>query len=577
MAPFIIRRQEGCFFRLKQKQCNLRLTVRNILNVLNSDEKKSLFKLAWADIFINLLDIAFLAALVLIVNFYTQPAESRTLLFFQTDMIKAHPLFPATIFFILFTVKNIAGFLIFKTQYGFVYKVASRISGDNLLSYLRGNYYDYVHTDSAVFTRKVSQQPVEFSHYVLYGLQQVFSQMVLIIITIIAILLYNPLLLPLLVLALAPPVFLIAFLMKKKLAAVREHGKVVSERAIQYLQEALSGYIESSVSQKSDFFKGRYHHFQEKLNHYLAEKQVIQNMPSRLIEVFAVAGLFFLIAYSSMSNGGSIGIITIGAFMAAAYKVIPGIVKIMNTAAQMKTYAFTVTELSERKVIQPAPGQISGSLHSVRFENVSFSYGDKTIIKDLSVSLAGGTLLGISGKSGKGKTTLVNLLLGFLSPSAGTILVNDHAADADKRMQFRQRISYSKQQPFFIHDTLLKNITLEENGHDTTRLKRVMQITGLDNIVASGETVSELIVTEHGKNFSGGQRQRIIFARTLYRDADLLILDEPFSELDAVSEIKMLEQLQRLAKAGKIIILVTHNEDALSYCNKIISADEFGN
>jgi ABC-type bacteriocin/lantibiotic exporter with double-glycine peptidase domain len=82
------------------------------------------------------------------------------------------------------------------------------------------------------------------------------------------------------------------------------------------------------------------------------------------------------------------------------------------------------------------------------------------------------------------------------------------------------------------------------------------------------------LVTENGKNFSGGQRQRILLARALYKEADLIILDEPFSELDESTEQSMLKNLQAIAAEGKMIILITHNQDALNYCNKKYFMDE---
>ena len=81
---------------------------------------------------------------------------------------------------------------------------------------------------------------------------------------------------------------------------------------------------------------------------------------------------------------------------------------------------------------------------------------------------------------------------------------------------------------------------------------------------------------ENGKNISGGQQQRIAIARALYKNADLVLLDEPFNELDEESEISLLEHFQDLAQKGKLIILITHNKKSLSYCNKIISLDEQG-
>ena len=546
--------------------------LQNIFAILNRKEKEKLVKLTILDLCTSILDILFLIGILYVINFYTESDTKRSSFFFS-DYFNRYPLLLISIFLVLFALKNFIGFLVSKMQYNYVYEVASRISKDNLLHYLHGSYDDYVKIDSSVNMYKISQQPIEFCHYVLSGFQQVFSQAALIGLTIIAILIYNPLLFPLLLIILTAPVILTAWLMKKKLAAVRLHGKTTGERSIQHLQEALAGYIESNIDNKHDFFSTRYHSFQSKLNHYLAEKLVIQHIPSRLIEVFAVFGLFVLILLNTYTaNGYTIQLITIGAFMAAAYKVIPGIVKIINIMGQVKTYSYTISGLLDQAPLKDKKN--STDINSIEFNSISFSYHGKKIIESFSMHLSKGDFAGISGPSGKGKTTIANLLLGFLNQDGGNILINGKEHNKEERQGYWNRISYSKQQPFFLHDSILQNIKLHDGAHDTKKLNSILNITGIDKILANNSAGLETIVTENGKNFSGGQRQRIIFARALYKDADLVILDEPFNELDETSEKIMLEQLKKIAAEGKIVILVTHNSAALDFCNKTIILNE---
>ena len=219
--------------------------------------------------------------------------------------------------------------------------------------YLNSNYTDYVHIDSSIINRQISQQPVEFSHYVLNGMQQVFSQAVLILITCIAVIIFNPLLFPLLILFLAPPIFFISYIMRRKLNDRLQHGKRAGEKAIQHLQEALSGYVESNIYLRNDFFTNRYYKFQAKLNHYLSERLAFRVCPGRLIEIFAVFGLLILIVANTFAeHDQGIRLVTIGALMIAVYKIIPGIVKITNTTNQIKSYAYTTTGLSKNIKLQ---------------------------------------------------------------------------------------------------------------------------------------------------------------------------------------------------------------------------------
>jgi ABC-type transport system involved in cytochrome bd biosynthesis fused ATPase/permease subunit len=135
-------------------------------------------------------------------------------------------------------------------------------------------------------------------------------------------------------------------------------------------------------------------------------------------------------------------------------------------------------------------------------------------------------------------------------------------------------VAYARQHAYLIHDSLLKNITLEDTGYDERRLKEALQATALDELAGRLSGGLDHLISEEGKNISGGQRKRICIARALYKDAGLLILDEPFSELDQSSSHRILVYLRQLAAQGKIILLITHATANLCFCNKIISLDE---
>lgn len=546
--------------------------LQNILTVLTEKERKAFVKGILLDILISFLDILFLVLLLALVSFYTQPDSIKHYTVHFTPFDK-HPLWLIGIFFILFSIKNAFGFWVFRSQFQYVYAVASRISKEKLAGYYHGPFSNHVKVDSAVTIRMISQQPIEFCHYVLRGVQQVISQIVLIILTLIPAIIFNPVLFPLLFLVLVPPVVLLGITMKKKLVSVRTSIKSSGDQSLQYLKEAIAGYVETNVYEKKDFFVKRYHTLQAKVNQHLSGQQILQNLPSRFIEVFAIFGLVVLIVVNAFTHGSeAVSLVTIGAFVAAAYKIIPGIVKILNSAAQIKTYSYTIAALLPENT--PAQKKEKApTITSIGFDSVFFSYDDKNVLNGFSMRVEKGDCIGISGSSGNGKTTLVNLLLGFLAPAAGTISINGLPTNPAERQRYWDKISYVKQEPFLIHDSILKNITLSEDGPADKKLREITSLTGVDEMVMTIPRGLDALITEDGKNFSGGQLQRILLARALYKDFDLLILDEPFNELDRPSEIILLGHLQKLAAGGKIILLVTHHATGLSFCNKKVVLD----
>jgi ABC-type multidrug transport system fused ATPase/permease subunit len=552
----------------------LKRIVAGIVNILTNREKIELSKLILFDLVIGVLDVAFLGLLLVVVNFYTQNDNAANIAFLPRVFANKNSLLLISSFLVLFGIKNWLGYLNSKVQNVFFYDVSSRLSRLNIQSYFKQDYSRFVHIDSSVLIHKISQQPIEFGRYILTNAQQVVSQSILIGFTVVAILFYHPGLFFLLFILLLPPVVILAWFIRKKLKTIRANTRVTSQKTIQHLQESLAGFVESNVYDKGDFFINRYDDQQRQLNDNIASQQTLQGLASRLVEVFAVLGFFILMAINKLSvNAPAISMITIGVFMAASYKIIPGMIKILNSTGQMKTYEFTLTDLVPANNTK-VPVASTDAINSIAFEDLGFSYKGEGILSRLSFEMQAGDFIGISGKSGRGKTTLINLLLGFLKPDEGKIYINQIETNTAERQGYWSRISYVKQQPFIINDSILKNITLTDGGYDADRLARAIDFCGLDNLINSYPEGINTTVKENGKNISGGQRQRVMLARAMYHDFDLLILDEAFAEIDDMAERDLLEKLQGLAQQGKLIILITHNKASLQFCDKVILLDK---
>ncbi len=549
----------------------LKKIIQQAIAVLSSRERKQLGRLSLLQAFISMADIASLVLLIFIIQLYTGPEQSQAK-GIAGDLLRVHYLLPILLFLLLFLVKNTLAYIAVKLQYNYVYQVASRLSLANLRQYLDSNYTDYTHIDASVSINRISNLPVQFAHYVLAGMQQLFTEITVTLIAVIAILVFQAKLFLLLLLVIVPPVLIAAFITRKKLRTARSEVKDNAEKTTQYLQEALYGYVESNILGKKDFFSTRYSRHQKRLNDFLARLQITQALPSRFVEVFAVIGLLLLIIVNKYAGQATTQIVNIGAFMAAAYKIIPGITRIASLSGQIRTYAFTLNDIQPEKEGATTPyNHIREHITALSFRDVSFAYKDTPILQQFNLELGSGDFLGISSSSGKGKTTLIHLLLGFLQQQEGQITINEVTLSASERKQFWPNITYVKQQHFLIHDTILRNITLEEEGFDAQRLQTALRASGLEPFLQAFPEGIQKVISDSGKNISGGQRQRIALARALYRDADVLLLDEPFSELDQASEQDILKYLQSLATSGKIVILITHNPSSLSYCSKTVS------
>lgn len=529
------------------------------------------------NIFISIADIVLLALLLLVIDFYINNAVHH-LDFLPAWLLDNRSIALIGFFFIFFSVKNLSAILVANAQYKFSGQVAVRISKQKLGGYLNGSFTGFVNIDSAEHIRKIAFQPFEYCQYILSGIQQIVIQSFLILLTIAAILLFNAKLFILLFLLLMPPVILVFFFIKRKVSAAKKNIHAANENSFRYLLDALKGYVEGNIYDRNDFFLQRFARARQQFSNYLFNSLSVQAMPGRIIETFAVLGLFILIVIVQWSGfNDSLPLMTIGAFMAGAYKIIPGMVKIINAAGQMKAYEFSIHDLvvnddDDTKVKNQILNLIA--IDSIEFKEVSFSYDEQDVLCKLSFKINKGDFVGITGRSGKGKTTILNLLLGFLIPKKGEVLINDTPLTSAGNKGHWSAISYVRQQPFLIHDTILRNIILDETAPGDNKLEGALRISGLDSFIDLSADGINKIVTENGKNISGGQQQRIAIARALYKDASLIILDEPFNELDEASTLSLLTHFKGLCASGQIVIMVTHDSKSLSYCNKIISLDE---
>jgi ATP-binding cassette subfamily C protein len=197
----------------------------------------------------------------------------------------------------------------------------------------------------------------------------------------------------------------------------------------------------------------------------------------------------------------------------------------------------------------------------IRFNGVDFSYERKKVLDNVHLAFPEGAFTVIIGPSGAGKTTIIDLITGLLSPQAGTVCVDGvPLTDLDVR-QWRRMLGYVPQETLLLHDTVSNNVTLGDLTFTEMDVKRALRDAGALDFVADMPKGVHSVVGERGGRLSGGQRQRIIFARALVHRPQLLILDEATSSLDPASERAICETLLQLR--GKLTILAISHQPAL--------------
>ena len=206
-------------------------------------------------------------------------------------------------------------------------------------------------------------------------------------------------------------------------------------------------------------------------------------------------------------------------------------------------------------------------LKNINFKDVDFFYNkDKNIISSLNLQFKSKNFIGITGSSGSGKTTFLNLLIGLIDPNKGKILVNDEQLK-DIKYKWFDNVSYVTQNIFLLDDTIKRNITfgISENNIDQNLLNNCIKTACIDTFL-SKELSLNTVIGNNGAKISGGQKQRIAIARALYRKPQVLILDEAMNAMDDALQEEVIKNIKDISLS--LVIMVTHEHKLLQICDK---------
>jgi ATP-binding cassette subfamily C protein CydD len=217
---------------------------------------------------------------------------------------------------------------------------------------------------------------------------------------------------------------------------------------------------------------------------------------------------------------------------------------------------------------RPALGKPRLYQTPIRFHHVSYAYddGDRSALHDVSLEIEPGKHLTIIGPSGAGKSTILRLLLGFVEPQQGAIFVGDNCLSEFEASAWFREVAWVPQLPFLFDDTIAANIRLGCPGASDDAVLAAAKEANAHDFIMRFPQGYETMVGEQGVQMSGGQVQRVALARAFLKDAPLLILDEPTTNLDGANEMLVRQALERAGR-GRTVVTITHR------LNNVVAAD----
>ncbi len=371
--------------------------------------------------------------------------------------------------------------------------------------------------------------------------------------------------------------------------SLKRAGRDATEGTIEStgaVNDTLDTFREISVLSKQDLFIERFSISRARVSHSGGIMAFLGGMPRYVVETALILGVVLAVGILFLSGQLATGLVTIGVFLTGGVRIMASLLPLQSAVAQMKNHveqaklaqgllveAAAATALAAQVKAQPIPEVTfakNGGL-AVAVTNANFTYpgNDGPTLTNITLDIEGGQHIAFIGPSGAGKTTIVDLLLGLVSPDSGTVTIGG-VEPAALRVAHPGLISYVPQKPGLVSGTIAENIALGVDSADIDyeRVAEVVKSAYLEEFMA---TLPEGVKTSVGKQadaLSGGQIQRLGLARALYTRPKLLILDEATSALDAGSEAFISESLGKLGK-GVTVIIIAHRLSTVQHSDAV--------
>lgn len=348
-------------------------------------------------------------------------------------------------------------------------------------------------------------------------------------------------------------------------------------RQLKSLRQSLAAVKEVKLLGNEDFFVAHYARLRDEAGGVDAIRQTIEVVPRLVVETTFIAALAILIALTRLRAESAANLtFTLGIFAYGGLRLLPSVHQIVYRYNRIGSGEASVSAvwkdwrgLEPPKLIRD-PVELGTFSDSIVFDGVTFCYEDAPALENIHLTVRRGESVGIVGATGAGKTTLVDLMLGFLDPSQGVIRVDGHDLRSCLHSWQRQ-IGYVPQSVFLIDDTVRRNIALgiDDGEIDEEKIHSAVETAQLSDFLKSLPQGLNTRVGERGSNLSGGERQRIAIARALYRNPGVLVFDEATSALDNRTEWALTRALEGV-RAKATLVLIAHRLSTVRMCDRLI-------
>lgn len=370
----------------------------------------------------------------------------------------------------------------------------------------------------------------------------------------------------------------------RKMRRASSDGQASMGELTSLVEETVGGIRVVKAFGMEDYEHGRFRRFTGDFFHHQMRIFRVQALSFPIMELLAGFGIAGVLLYGGLRvAAGQTTAGTLVSFLAALimlYEPVKRLSRANNDIQQGLAASERVFEILDEPVaVEDAPDavDISRFTRDVCFDHVALQYAgmDKQVLLDVSFSVHAGEVVALVGRSGAGKTSLVNLLPRFMDVSAGAVRVDGLDVRKLTQSSLRAQIAMVTQEVILFNDTVLHNISYGIEHIERARVEEVAKAANAHEFISRLPKGYDTLIGERGVILSGGQRQRLSLARALLKDAPILILDEATSSLDTESERLVQQAIDRLM-AGRTVVVIAHRLSTIRHADRIVVLDDGG-
>lgn len=486
----------------------------------------------------------------------------------------------------VYLVKNLFLLLLCYVRTKYACKIQRELASEMLESYMKRGYVFFLNASTGELLRGVNSS-INNTYNALNQLFRLFAEVMTVLLICVYVMVTDPGMAVCIIALAVICLLLVLMFFQNKIKKYREIFHKSTAVINKILLHTFQGIKEIIVMQKQQYFLDLYKKGQIDQQKGRMGQGISSEAPAPAIEATCVAGLIIAVCFKAINvENPEVLVPQLAAFAMAAFRILPSLGRMsayfnqfmfcvpgINETYENFTKARSVVEMKEIQSSHIATDgkAVEGLSDKIAIDEVIWHYPnvEENVLEGISFDIKKGQSVAFVGKSGAGKTTLADIILGLLSPQSGAVKIDgvpitDICSDKSKLMGF------VPQSANLLDDTVRRNVAfgIKDEDIDDAQVWRALEQAQLKELIENSKDGLDTRIGERGIRFSGGQKQRFAIARALYGDPDILILDEATSALDTETETAVIEAIDRL-QGQKTMVIIAHRITTIKNCDKI--------